>query len=338
MNETPPGAEVATLPPEADVALPPGVQPSRNYSLAVELGHVLARSGYFEDARDPAQAAVRVMIGMDLGLSPTASLMGIHAFGEGGRTVFVIEGKLLAALIKSRDGYDYRIDERDTDHVEITFIRDGVDLQPVIDWTMEDAQRAGLAGKDNWKQFPREMLTWRALVEGTRIHFPEILVGQPLYTEAEFEADDLRTAVTGPKPSPLTDAEAEELRERIRVVFEELNALEPVVKRGKRMARPLLETRIREAEHSHANLRSVLASVTDLHRSERRVVELEGELAERLDAGDLKAAVGRGERFTSNGERIDFYVGMRDDYDAATGEDEPEPPEAAPEGGRHDAD
>jgi hypothetical protein len=318
----PPAAEVATIPAEADVALPPGVQPSRNYVQAIELGHVLARSGYFEDARDPAQAAVRVMVGMDLGLSPTASLLGIHAFNEGARTVFVIEGKLLAALIKSRDGYDYRIDERTPEKVSITFVRDGVDLEPVIDWTIEDAKRAGLTGKDNWVKFPREMLTWRALVEGTRIHFPEILVGQPLYTEAEFEPSELREAVAGPKPSPLTDDEAEQLRERIRVVFEELNGLDPVIKRGKRMARPLLETRIREAEHSHANLRSVLASMTDLLRSERRVVELEGELAERLDEADLKSTVARGERFTSNRERIEFYSGMIGDFEAATGEDE----------------
>jgi hypothetical protein len=330
MSESPPAAEVATIPPEAEVALPPGVQPSRNYAQAVELGVILARSGYFEDARDPAQAAVRVMIGMDLGLSPTASLMGIHAFGEGGRTVFVIEGKLLAALIKGRDGYDYRITERTQDKVSITFVRDGVDLEPVIDWTLEDAQRAGLTGKENWVKFPREMLTWRALVEGTRIHFPEILVGQPLYTEAEFEPDELRDAIAGPKAQPLTDDEAEQLRERARVVFEELNALEPVIKRGKRMARPLLETRIREAEHSHANLRSVVASLTDLLRSERRVVELEGELDERFDGADLKAAVARGERFTSNRERIEFYSGMIGDFDATVGEDE------EPEGGDDD--
>src|SRR5262245_22091671 len=113
------GAPAEIVPAESTVPLPPGVQTSRNYPAAVELGHVLARSGYFDDARDPAQAAVRIMIGMDLGLSPTASLMGIHAFGEGGRTVFLIEGKLLAALIKTRPGYDYRIEKRELDECQI---------------------------------------------------------------------------------------------------------------------------------------------------------------------------------------------------------------------------
>jgi hypothetical protein len=62
--------------------LPPGIQPTRNYVAAVELGQVLAASGIYKDARDPAKAAVKVMIGMDLGLAPTAALQAIHLFED----------------------------------------------------------------------------------------------------------------------------------------------------------------------------------------------------------------------------------------------------------------
>lgn len=324
MNDEP---QAVALPDEAmkPVELPEGVEPSRNYARAVELGHVLARSGYFTDARDPAQAAVKVMIGMDLGLSPTTALTGIHAFGEGGKTVFVIEGKLLAALIKARPGYDYRLVDRTTERVEVEFIRDGEPMKPTIVWTMEDAKRAGLDKKDNWKAYPREMLTWRALVEGVRIHFPEIMAGQPIYLDAEFgvEAGDLREAIEGPKTPPLTDDEAEALRDRARRAFEQLHELQPVVNRGRRMARPLLEARIRQAEHSHANLRNVAASIEDLRDSEKRIVDLEGELADRLDPGELRAIVERGERLTQQQQRIDLYESARDDFDRASGEAEP---------------
>lgn len=327
MNEI---VETTTLDP--DEVLPPGVQPSRNYVRAIELGHTLARSGYFSDARDPAQAAVKVMIGMDLGLSPTAALVGIHAFNEGSKTVFVIEGKLLAALIKARPDLDYKIVERTAEKVEIEFLRkepgvaEWTAQSPNIVWTTEDAKRAGLLDKDNWTKFPREMLTWRALVEGVRLHFPEILTGNPIFTDAEFGGEgELQEATAGPRPAALTDDEAEQLRDRARRIFEELTALEPVAKRGKRMARPLLETRIREAEHSHANLRNVVASLDDLLKSERRIVELEGELDERFgDAADLKALIDRGERKGSQQERIDLYEGVRDSFDRRAGESEPE--------------
>lgn len=41
-----------------------------------------------------------------------------------------------------------------------------------IKWTMEDAQRAGLAGKDNWKKHPRPMLRSRVISEGVRTCYP----------------------------------------------------------------------------------------------------------------------------------------------------------------------
>jgi len=41
-----------------------------------------------------------------------------------------------------------------------------------IKWTMEDAQRAGLTGKDNWKKHPRPMLRSRVISEGVRTCYP----------------------------------------------------------------------------------------------------------------------------------------------------------------------
>jgi len=61
-----------------------------------------------------------------------------------------------------------------------------------LDWTMEQAQRAGLAGKDNWRQYPRAMLRSRVVSEGIRTVFPGVIAGY--YTPEE-------TADMAPEPN-----------------------------------------------------------------------------------------------------------------------------------------
>ena len=52
-----------------------------------------------------------------------------------------------------------------------------------IRWTLDDAKRAGLAGKDNWKSYPRQMLRARVISEGVRACFPGAIQG--FYTPEE---------------------------------------------------------------------------------------------------------------------------------------------------------
>lgn len=53
-----------------------------------------------------------------------------------------------------------------------------------IQWTIEMAKKAGLAGKDNWKSHPRSMLLRRAQAEAVRAVAPFILEGLPTEDEA----------------------------------------------------------------------------------------------------------------------------------------------------------
>ena len=52
-----------------------------------------------------------------------------------------------------------------------------------IEWTIEQAKRIGLAGKDNWKNYPRAMLRARVISEGVRTVYPGIAPG--IYTVEE---------------------------------------------------------------------------------------------------------------------------------------------------------
>jgi len=52
-----------------------------------------------------------------------------------------------------------------------------------ISWDMDRANKAGMAGKDNWKKFPRQMLRSRTVSEGVRTVFP--LATSGLYVPEE---------------------------------------------------------------------------------------------------------------------------------------------------------
>lgn len=53
-----------------------------------------------------------------------------------------------------------------------------------IEWTIEQARKAGLAGKDNWKNYPRAMLRARCIAEGVRAAYPAAIGGMLVSEEA----------------------------------------------------------------------------------------------------------------------------------------------------------
>ena len=59
-----------------------------------------------------------------------------------------------------------------------------VDRLPSISTTT----KAGLTGKDNWKNYPRQMLRARVVSEGVRTVYPAVCVG--VYTPEEFQNFD----------------------------------------------------------------------------------------------------------------------------------------------------
>ena len=62
-------------------------------------------------------------------------------------------------------------------------------------WTLKQAKEIGLAGKDNWKNYPRAMLRARVISEGIRTVYPGVLTGE--YTPEEVM--DFQPAQTMPK-------------------------------------------------------------------------------------------------------------------------------------------
>jgi hypothetical protein len=58
----------------------------------------------------------------------------------------------------------------------------------IVDWSMDRAKRAGLAGKDNWSKYPRQMLSARVISEGVTATYPAATNG--MYTPEEVQDFD----------------------------------------------------------------------------------------------------------------------------------------------------
>ena len=128
------------------------------------IGKMMAISGYFSDARDAAQAAVKVQAGLEMGFGPFASMTGIHIIQ--GRPA--VGANLMASAVKANPRYDYRVRKMDDSEVIIEFFEfEGGKKESIgtSSFTIDDARKAQVK---NLEKFPRNMLFARAMSNGIR--------------------------------------------------------------------------------------------------------------------------------------------------------------------------
>ena len=149
------------------------------------IGKMMSASGYFQDAREAAQAAVKVQAGMEMGFGPFASMTGIH----------IIQGRpsvganLMASAVKSNPKYDYRVREMTAEVCRIEFFErvDGKrESIGISEFTIAEARKAGTKNLD---KFPKNMLFARAMSNGIRWYCPDVFAGNPTYTPEELGAE-----------------------------------------------------------------------------------------------------------------------------------------------------
>jgi len=164
----------------------------------MELGNLLAQSGFFADSKGAAQAVVKVLAGREIGFGPIASMTGIHVIS--GRVS--ISANLMAAAIKRSGRYDYRVKEMTPQRCEIEFRERNGDRWEIIGSSEFTAQDARQAGTKNMDKYARNMLFARAMSNGARWYCPDIF-GGPVYTPEEMGAQvDGETGEVIDAPAP----------------------------------------------------------------------------------------------------------------------------------------
>lgn len=149
----------------------------------LQLGKVLAESGFFADSRSASQAVVKVLAGRELGFGPVAAMTGINIIS--GRVS--LSANIMAAALKRSGRYNFRVREMTEAACKIEFFERSGDKWETIGvstFTAEDAKRAGTKNMD---KYPRNMLYARAMSNGVRWYCPDV-TGGPVYTPEELGA------------------------------------------------------------------------------------------------------------------------------------------------------
>lgn len=150
-----------------------------------KIGRVMSSSGYFTDARQEAQAAVKVLAGQEMGFGAFASMTGIY----------IIQGKpsvganLMASAVKANPKYDYRIREISEEKCVIEFFEMTNGKKESIGVSTFTIQEARKAGVKNLDKYARNMLFARAMSNGIRWFCPDVFAGNATYTPEELGAD-----------------------------------------------------------------------------------------------------------------------------------------------------
>src|SRR5262249_55623567 len=117
-----------------------------------------------------------------------------------------LSAEAMRALILSV-GHDLGFEEMTATRCVMLGQRRGSDKVTTVTWTMDDARRAHLDQKPNWRSYPKDMLVARATGQLKRAIFADVGLGIP-YVSEELEDGVAREAADGGAPPPAAAAEA----------------------------------------------------------------------------------------------------------------------------------
>lgn len=140
--------------------------------------------------RNQAQLALtlqKILYGLDIGIGIGAAIAGIY----------IVSGKptigagIMAGAIKGSDKYDFTIVECTKEKCKLCFHENGKEVG-AIETIIDDFPQ--LNTRDNWKNYPDDMLFARAISKGMRRYCPDVF-GMTVYVEGELDDQQPREPI-----------------------------------------------------------------------------------------------------------------------------------------------
>lgn len=152
----------------------------------------------------PADLAVIMITGHELGLSPMQALRGLHVVE--GRPI--LSADLIVGLVKKHPACKYfRLIESTDEKATYETQREGEPEPTRITWTIQQAAKAGLTGRQNWKAHPAAMLRARASAALARAVYPDVAMG--IYDQDEaLDFIEVSSGVSVSVSKPRVEAKA----------------------------------------------------------------------------------------------------------------------------------
>ena len=188
---------------------------------AMELAKLMATStlipASFKDK--PGDILLCIQMGMEIGMNPFQALRSIAVI-NGRATIW---GDAMLALVLASPVCEYVREEESTSQRGVCRVKRKDDPQEHISvFTLEDAKRAGLLGKQGpWQQHTGRMLKLRARGFALRDKFADVLAGLVSYEEAiDYAPEETSGPTDGPPTAPVT------LKDRLKEQVDQMTAQE----------------------------------------------------------------------------------------------------------------
>jgi len=175
------------------------------YSDMEKMAGAIAKSNLF-GVKTPDQAVALMLLAQAEGMHPAKAIQEFHIIQ--GRPALKADA-MLGRFQRAGGSVKWK-KIQDDEVIGIFSHPQGGDAE--ISWTFEMAQRIGLTSKDNWRNYPRQMLRSRVISEGVRTVFPGCITG--IYTDEETENFNAAPARVEKNVTPAT-AEVAALKDDI---------------------------------------------------------------------------------------------------------------------------
>lgn len=197
------------LPPQTETPVPKAVGPpgATEWATIRNLSTDLAGSNLVPSALrgKPADVALIILTGREVGLPPIMALSHIHVIDAKP----TLSAETMRALV-IRAGHRFDIVDSSSERCVVEVARaERPGHSARFTWTLEDAKRAELLNKGNWKKYPQAQLLARATSAACRAFFPDVLMGAS-YTPEELEQPE---AAVQPLAGEVVQPAAEQPRE-----------------------------------------------------------------------------------------------------------------------------
>ena len=184
------------------------------WAVLKEQAYLALKSGFLpQSIKTPEQAVIIALKGRELGIPTMQALSQIN----------VIQGKpslsaelILALIYRGCPTAEINTISRNEHECSIEARRKPADKFFKFQFTLDDAKKMLLDGKDNWRKQPKTMLHWRVVSMMGREMFPDCLMGasytpDELQDGGEVQVEELpdgtietTATVTAPAPIPAT--------------------------------------------------------------------------------------------------------------------------------------
>lgn len=158
-----------------------------------------AKSGLYKNAGGVDAIFMVLLAAHDLGIKPTIALNG-GIWNIQGK--IEISARLMTSMIR-RAGHSLTIKESSATTCTILGKRCDNSDEHEVTFTIEHAQKAGLAGRDVWKKYPEDMLYARCLSRLARRLYPDII--GVAYVEGEIRDEQIKPENLQPSDVEVSD-------------------------------------------------------------------------------------------------------------------------------------